>query len=312
MKSKFRIGISIFMACVMLSVLAIFGACGKTTPPPEPKDPPEIEYTVDETLPTSGKTANDTEFYAENVERVEDHLLAGKTIYWLGSSVTYGASSGGESMAEFLAAKTGAICKKDAVSGTTIFDDGASDNTGIKSYTRRLTNSTVFDKNEYVDAFICQISTNDSTNNPYRLDKRGEVLDETFTAKEDFDRSTTLGGVEYIISYVTETWGCPIYFYSGSYFADNGSGETRTNGNPKGSDYAKLVEDVKVAVEKWQNLGIEIGVIDMFNDEDFNSKVSDAYYKWCTSDPVHPKRAGYLNWWMPYFEQYLIVKLCEW
>ena len=49
-------------------------------------------------------------------------------------------------------------------------------------------------------------------------------------------------------------------------------------------------------------------MIDLFNDEEFNAAVSDDYYKWCTNDPVHPKKAGYLNWWMPYFEQFLIVK----
>lgn len=306
MKNKLNVGAAVFLVALFSS--GVICACTDNTPPDEQKELPEIEYTVDESVLTSGKDANATEFYAANVARKEDSPLAGKTIYWLGSSVTYGASSGGESMAEFLAAKTGAVCKKDAVSGTTIFDDGLTDNTGSKSYTRRLTNSTVFDKDEHVDAFICQISTNDAIS--YRLSKRGYVADISVTDKDSFNRATTMGGVEYIISYVIETWNCPIYFYSGSYFGDTGTG-ARTNGDPSGTAYSKMVDDVKVAVRKWQELGYEVDVIDMFNDEDFNAAVSDSYYKWSTSDAIHPKRAGYLNWWMPYFEQYLTVKLCD-
>ncbi len=306
MKRKFK---KCFMGFVVAFVVCFFCACGGQKPgTPEIPPPPAIDYSVDESVLTKGKDANANEFYAKNVKRVEDSLLEGKKIYWLGSSVTYGASSGGESMAEFLAAKTGAICKKDAVSSTTIFDDGSSGVTGAGSYTRRLTESKVFDKNEVVDAFICQISTNDSTSS--RLSKRGYVLDSSFTDKEDFDRATTMGGVEYIIAYVIETWDCPVYFYSGSYFGDPGTGN-RTNANPSGTNYSKLIDDVKIAVEKWQSLGYEVDVIDMFNDKDFNGQVSDDYYKWCTNDPIHPKRAGYLNWWMPYFEQYLTVKLCD-
>lgn len=38
-------------------------------------------------------------------------------------------------------------------------------------------------------------------------------------------------------------------------------------------------------------------IIDLFNDGDFNKQASDKYYKWATSDPIHPKKAGYLEWW---------------
>lgn len=266
----------------------------------------KIEYTIDESDLVSGKDANHDDFSVSNVKRIANSPLEGKTIYWLGSSVTYGASSYGESMVEFLAAKTGAICKKEAVSGTTIFDDGSAGLTGASSYSRRLVNSKVFDTNEHVDAFICQISTNDALAS--RLDKHGHITDSSAQDKDLFDRATTLGGVEFIISYVLETWGCPVFFYSGSYFGDAGSGN-RANNDPSGTNYAKLVEDVKKVVEKWQELDCDVDIIDMFNDKEFNSAVTDEYYKWCTNDPIHPKRAGYLNWWMPYFEQFLIAKI---
>lgn len=297
---------TIVLICTVMSLTLC--ACQQPTPNPNIPDeptPPSIQYTIDESVLDSGKDANDADFYASAVTRVADSPLAGKTIYWLGSSVTWGASSGGESMVEFLAAKTGAICKKDAVSGTTIFDDGKTENTGAKSYTRRLRYGDVFDTNEHIDAFICQISTNDTMNN--RLSKRGEITDNSVVDKTDFDLATTLGGVEYIISYVTEVWNCPVYFYSGSYFGDSGSG-VRGNGDPSGTNYGELVDQVKQVVAKWQSLGYDVDVIDLFNDADFNAQVSDDYYVWCTADRIHPKRAGYLNWWMPYFEQFLIVK----
>lgn len=265
---------------------------------------PEIEYTINDSDMENYK-ATDAVFSVANVTKKENSPLEGKTIYWLGSSVTYGSAASGESMADFLSALTGCVSKKDAVSGTTIFDDGKSSDTGEKSYTRRLVNSTVFEKNEKVDAFICQISTNDARND--RLAKWGSVTDDTVIDKDAFDRTTTLGGMEFIIAYVTETWDCPIYFYSGSRFEDSG---TRKNTNPKGSNYSLLIDEVKKIVEKWDDYPCyDVGIIDLYNDADFNARVSDEYYKWATSDPIHPRRAGYLNWWTPYFENYLTIHL---
>lgn len=271
-----------------------------------PYTPPEAEYTVDASSPASGADANGQEFSAAAYPRKEDSPLAGKVIYWLGSSVTYGAASEGESMADFLAAKTGAVCRKEAVSGTTLYDDGGYGDTGARSYTRRLLNGTVFDVTEKVDAFICQISTNDALSS--RLPHWGSVTEDDVTARDEFDLSTSLGAVEFIISYAYEMWGCPVYFYSGAYFADDGA---RGNRDPSGANYGALVENVKKAVAKWKRLGYDTDVIDLFNDEAFNGCVSDEYYRWCMSDPVHPKRAGYRNWWMPYFEQFLLAHIVK-
>lgn len=269
--------------------------------------PHQIEYTVDEDLVFEAD-ANDTRFYASSVEQTESPL-EGKLIYWLGSSVTYGASSGGESMADFLAAKTGCISKKEAVSGTTIFDDGKTENTGKKSYTRRMQESDVFSVEERPDFFICQISTNDAWGD--RMKNLGQIAPDDKLEQEDFDRSTTLGGVEFIIAYVTDTWGCPIYFYSGAYFGDGYRSEInpRASSNPTGTDYGTLVGKVKEIAEKWQKVNVDVQVIDLFNDPDFNAAVSDAYYLWSTNDAIHPKRAGYLQWWMPYFEHFLLINL---
>lgn len=293
-----------------VALCALFAGCAATACNTD-ADPerviPEVAYTVDESHVGSDLTANAAQFRAENVERVESPL-AGKTIYWLGSSVTYGASSEGESMAEFLAAKTGCISKKEAVSGTTIFCDGKTANTGEKSYTSRLQSTAIFDKDERIDAFICQISTNDAIKD--RIQNWGEITPDDKYKQEDFDLKTTLGGVEFIIAYVTDTWHCPIYFYSGAAFEDKKtSSSCRANDNPSGTDYGALVSKVHEVVKKWQGLNVDVEVIDLFNDTEFNAAVSDEYYKWATSDPIHPRKAGYLEWWMPYFEQFLLVAL---
>ena len=290
-----------------LVALACFNtiACGNTSttqPTTLPEiEVPEIQYTIEEEI-AAGITANDEKYAVSNVEQRENSPLKGKTIYWLGSSVTYGSASQSESMADYLQALTGCICKKDAVSGTTIFDDNKTADTGLNSYTRRLTNSKVFDKTEKVDAFVCQISTNDARND--RLTKRGFLTHEDKIEMDDFDLATTIGGIEYIIAYVTSTWGCPVYFYSGSYFGDTGD---RKSTNPTGTNYAKLIEDVYTIADKWNSYeDYHVGVIDLYNDEDFNAQASNTYYKWATSDAIHPRRAGYLQWWTPYFEHYLL------
>ncbi len=43
----------------------------------------------------------------------------------------------------------------------------------------------------------------------------GEVTDSTDPA--DFDDTTIAGAIETIISYVQETFGCPVVFYTGTY-----------------------------------------------------------------------------------------------
>ncbi|MBR1846406.1 MAG: hypothetical protein IJ787_01670 [Bacilli bacterium] len=275
------------------------------------KSEASAEYAIpaDADLSSLG-AANDARYDASKVEQVEDHPLKGKTLYWLGSSVTFGSASSGQSMADFLAAKTGARCVKEAVSGTTLYDDGGTGDSGAKSYVRRLQNSTAFNKEEKVDAFICQISTNDCTS--ARLSRRGVITGEDVIETEEFNVKTTLGAIEFIIAYVTDTWNCPVYFYSGAKFVDGSDKTKRQNSNPKGSDYGTLVDQTLQIMEKWKTISyVTAGVIDLYHDAEFNAKASDAYYAWAMNDPIHPRKAGYQQWWMPYFEAYLTNALAK-
>ena len=53
---------------------------------------------------------------------MQDCLLKGKTILFLGSSVTYGSAADGISFVEHIAARTGCYVIKEAISGTTLAD----------------------------------------------------------------------------------------------------------------------------------------------------------------------------------------------
>ena len=117
--------------------------------------------------------------------------LKGKTVLFLGSSVTYGAASGGVSFADLMAQRCEIKSIKDAVSGTTLADINE------KSYVARLKK---IDPTTHIDLFVCQLSTNDA--NPAR----------------DVDINDTEKGIRFILDYVKATFNCPIVFYTGTYF----------------------------------------------------------------------------------------------
>ncbi len=107
-----------FKSLTMLGIASVFicasALCGcKKEPESVTKQPevPQIQYTTDDAL-ISQFNANDERFAPENVTMRENSPLKGKKIYWLGSSVTHGASSEQDSMADYLAALTGCISVK--------------------------------------------------------------------------------------------------------------------------------------------------------------------------------------------------------
>ena len=119
--------------------------------------------------------------------------LAGKTVLFLGSSVTYGSAAGGESFADMLA-EYGCRVVKEAVSGTTLVD------TGADSYVARM---QTMDKNIKADLFVCQLSTNDASQSKPLGEPDGRM-----------DTSTIAGAIEFIVDYARRTWNCPVAFYT--------------------------------------------------------------------------------------------------
>lgn len=195
--------------------------------------------------------------------------LQGKRIIFLGSSVTYGSASKGESFAEYMEKFDGIIPIKEAVSGTTLVDNGE------KSYIQRLKR---LDKNMQADLLVCQLSTNDAT----KKLPLGDVSD-SFDMN-DFDTGTVAGAIEYVIAYSKAVWDCPVVFFTGTKY--------------KSEQYGKMVDLLLEIQEKW-----DIGVIDLWNS-DINN-VSKADYKLYMANGIHPTRAGYRDWWTPEFRKYL-------
>lgn len=218
---------------------------------------------------------NDEQYSAANMQYVPGSALEGKLFYWLGSSVTYGASACGESMADFLAKRDGAVCIKEAVSGTTLAD------VKKESYVQRF-NSYLLSEEcaEHVDAFICQLSTNDR-NMPESF---GTVSGEQVREPEAFDCAMTFGAIEYIIAKVQEVWGCPVLFYVNP---------------PLDENYETMVNGLEQIAQKW---GIQI--VDMYHDAAFN-QLTEEQRSLYMADAIHPTRAGYRDWWLPKFEEAL-------
>lgn len=222
------------------------------------------------------KAGNAGRYSVAQTQALENSPLRGKTILFLGSSVTYGSQAMGESFVDFMEKQDGIVAVKEAVSGTTLVDKGE------KSYIRRM---LTIDPAIPADAFVCQLSTNDASQEL----PLGEIAEGT--DKAAFDTSTVTGAMEYIIAYAKETWDCPVIFYTGTQY-DSPAYEAMVN---------RLLE----LQEKW-----DIGVIDLWNNDRMNF-VSDEGYKLYMADKIHPTRMGYRDWWMPEFEACLSKYLGE-
>lgn len=222
------------------------------------------------------KAGNASEYAPENAAVNEDSPLNGMTFIYLGSSVTEGFGACGTSFVQYLETQDGVTPVEEAVSGTTLVDNGSS------SYVQRL---QTIDTSIDVDAFICQLSTNDAAKGY----PEGEISDSYDMS--DFDTATIAGAIEYIIAYAYDTWDCPVIFYTGSKYDSD--------------EYGDMVELLLQIQQKW-----DIGVIDMWDDDEFND-ISSADRKLYMLDGKHPTKAGYLNWWTPYMRDYLIDYLCN-
>ena len=226
------------------------------------------------TVPITAYLAGNAEEYSvASTKTVENSPVRGNTYFWLGSSVTFGAQSEEESMADFFAKKWDCTCIKEAVSGTKLTDAAA--DSYVSRFNKYLASG---DKAEHLDGFICQLSTNDLSD----PDGFGVVTEDSVTAPSEFDTKTTFGAMEYIIATARAEWDCPIYFY--------------TNTPMKNKDYGIMVDALERMAAKWN-----ITVIDMYRDEKFND-ISKEDYALYMADEIHPTRAGYREWWLPKFE----------
>ena len=216
---------------------------------------------------------NSEKYSIANTAADENSPLKGKKIIFLGSSVTFGSASKEESFVEFLAKKDGVIPVKEAVSGTTLVDNGDD------SYIARM---KTIDTGIEADAFICQLSTNDAT----KKLPVGEIADGF--DMNSLDTQTVAGAIEYVIAYAKQTWSCPVIFYTGTQYDSE--------------QYEQLVSLLLDIQKKW-----DIGVIDLWNNPMNN--IPKEKYNLYMANGIHPTRAGYREWWLPEFEKYLFNNL---
>lgn len=218
---------------------------------------------------TASLAGNAEQYALDTIEVERNSPLKNKNIVFLGSSVTYGASSMGVSFADYIGAMNDCNIIKEAVSGTTLVDEG------VDSYISRLNKIDT----QNADIFVCQLSTNDAT----QKKPLGEINNSVNI--NDFNTKTVAGAIEYIIAYAKDKWDCPVVFYT----------------NPKydSANYQAMVNLLLEIQKKWN-----IGIIDMWNDVDFNN-ITDEQKSLYMADSIHPTQAGYLEWWTPVFESKL-------
>ncbi len=218
----------------------------------------------------SSLEGNSQQYSLDYVETQDGSILKDKNIIFLGSSVTYGSASKGVTFADYIGKRNGCNVIKEAVSGTTLVDEG------INSYISRLRKLDCSN----AQLLVCQLSTNDAT----QKKELGEVSDSMNI--EDFDTHTVAGAVEYIIAFSKEKWNCPVIFYT----------------NPKydSDNYGKMVDLLNDIQKKW-----DIGVIDLWNNAEFNN-ITEQQRTLYMADEIHPTQAGYLEWWTPSMEKYII------
>ena len=214
---------------------------------------------------------NAEKYSFEQIKLLEGNPLEGKNICVLGSSVVFGAASQENSIAEYFGKRFGCTYTKEAVSATTLVDNGK------LSYVQRL---QTLDKNAHYDLFICQLSTNDAT----MKKPLGEINKDGY-----FDTATVTGAMEFIINYAKDTWNCPVVFFTGSHYDSE--------------RYGAMVERLMELKEKYG-----IGVLDLWHGEEFNS-ISDADREIYMNDSIHPTKAGYRDWWGPELEKQLLEYL---
>ena len=225
-------------------------------------------------IPMSKIPGNAPNYSMDNVSELEDSPFKDKKILFLGSSVTYGSASMQEGIPEYFRIRFGCEITKEAVSGTTLVDNGT------RSYVQRLLKKV--DTKENYDLVVVQLSTNDATN----ALPLGEIAGRK--SLSEFDTRTITGAMEYIIAYARDTWGCPVAFY--------------TNARYDSQEYAAMVTRLKELQAEWG-----ICVMDLWTSDEFNT-LSEEERALYMNDHIHPTKAGYRDWWCPEMER----QLCDW
>lgn len=259
---KFQYFKYVLLSLIVALIAITITACAKQAPQTEE----ELNRSLE---------GNSLQYDFSTIQKMENSPVQGKNFFILGSSVAYGAASFEQAVGEYLCDRLGMNLTKEAVSGTTLVNDGE------QSYVSRL------QKPEYAntkyDFFLCQLSTNDAT----KKLPLGQIS--TSTNLKDFDTSTITGAIEYIVCYAKQSWNCPVYFFTGSYYDSN--------------EYSAMVQQLKEISKKWN-----FTILNLWDNKDFNNLSSETR-KLYMRDDIHPTKAGYKDWWGPELEKQFLATL---
>ncbi len=201
-----------------------------------------------------------------NYKNLSRHPLYGKTVYHLGSSISYGSANGGVSFAEQIAELTGSKLVKETVSGTTL--SSVKENSYVARYAKLK-----FDDNPAY--LVLQLSTNDFSQGI----EAGTVSAE-ISSWDEIETRTLSGAIEYIIACTREfSPSTKVLIYTCSVKQSWGH-------RSKYSSYINT--QLKQIQAKW---GIEVA--DLFNKQTLNTGWMD--------DDIHPTGAQYANLFTPVF-----------
>ena len=206
---------------------------------------------------------------ADGYQKLSAHPLSELTIFYLGSSITYGSKTGGTAFPEITQKVTGCDTVKRAISGTNLtIQSGRTD-----SYIERFVQLPVDDDPDYL---IIQLSSNDFS--------RGYSLGEISQSKDlkDLSTATITGAIETLIAKAKQQWSdVTVVFYScpieTSWKAYN-TYKTYVNGT------------MKALEEKWEG---DMVMLDLFNSD----YVRNASY--IHTDHLHPLIKGYAQLFTP-------------
>lgn len=202
-----------------------------------------------------------------NYKELDDHVLHGKTIYQLGSSISFGSGNNGKSFVEQIGALTGSSFDKQTVSGTNLTKTA-----NKTSYVERYQN---FNFNKTCDFLVVQLSTNDF----YNKMPKGAVTAYEVTDSAMMDVSTLCGAIEYIIAKTYEQSSSTVVaFYSCVIKPDWAN---------RAEYQAFVSNEMARIVEKWG-----IVFIDLFNKRtlDYSSQMTDS---------IHPNGVAYAGIFTP-------------
>lgn len=229
-----------------------------------------------------------------------DSPLKDKYIAYLGSSITLGMKSENVSFAEYIGQRTGCHTIKQAISGATLAykdEDEVHDYRKQISYIKQLINpeGELFNA-QHLDILLVQLSTNDTT-----MDiSLGEVYRKGRSIQ--FDYSTVIGAIEYIILFAIAKWNCKVVFYTNPYiqpeeYSDFEENDRRHVHGDLVVKYQKMVDALYEVQKKWP-----IGIIDLWNEPSFRNIDLDVkrYYM---ADIIHPYKSGYLFWYAPFLQK---------